>query len=193
MVLDGTFCAILQFISNFPDENIFFSFFLCKFAVETRLNIIYMETAALNNLWRYIETLPLTSQNRQWLVDKLLSGERPTNEINRGMLLERLKALSELPEDWDDEGALPICPLVLQHTKSLIDAANDIDFAYWNLFPAINGTLTFQHENKDAMLSIGEDDFSFVFASDGRIVKAIDNAPFSITEILELIKMVNIN
>ena len=49
---------------------------------------------------------------------------------------------------------------------------------------------TFQHENKDAMLSIGEDDFSFVFASDGRIVKAIDNAPFSITEILELIKMV---
>lgn len=149
-----------------------------------------METAALNNLWRYIETLPLTSQNRQWLVDKLLSGERPTNEINRGMLLERLKALSELSEDWDDEGALPICPLVLQHTKSLIDAANDIDLAYWNLFPAINGTLTFQHENKDAMLSIGEDDFSFVFASDGRIVKAIDNAPFSITEILELIKMV---
>lgn len=37
---------------------------------------------------------------------------------------ERLKALSELPGDWDDEGALPICPLVLQHTKSLIDAAN---------------------------------------------------------------------
>lgn len=41
------------------------------------------------------------------------------------------------------------------------------------------------------MLSIGEDDISFVFASDGRIVKAIDNAPFSIAEILELIKMVN--
>nr|WP_296052097.1 hypothetical protein [uncultured Prevotella sp.] len=40
---------------------------------------------------------------------------------------ERLKALSELHEDWDDEGALPICPLVLQHTKSLIDAANDMD------------------------------------------------------------------
>lgn len=106
---------------------------------------------------------------------------------------ERLKALSELHEDWDDEGALPICPLVLQHTKSLIDAANDMDLAHWNLFPAINGTLTFQHENKDAMLSIGEDDFSFVFASDGRIVKAIDNAPFSIAEILELIKMVNID
>mgnify|MGYP006928621041 FL=1 len=74
-----------------------------------------------------------------------------------------------------------------------MDAANDIDLAHWNLFPAINGTLTFQHENKDAMLSIGEDDISFVFASDGRIVKAIDNAPFSIAEILELIKMVNID
>lgn len=80
---------------------------------------------------------------------------------------------------------------VLQHTKSLKDAANDIDLAHWNLFPAINGTLTFQHENKDAMLSIGEDDFSFVFVSEGRIVKAIDNASFSIAEILELIKMVN--
>ena len=72
-----------------------------------------------------------------------------------------------------------------------MDAANDIDLAHWNLFPAINGTLTFLHENKDAMLSIGEDDFSFVFVSEGRIVKAIDNAPFSIAEILELIKMVN--
>lgn len=132
--------------------KISFSHFLCKFAVEIRLNIIYMETTD-----------------------------------------ERLKALSELHEDWDDEGALPICPLVLQHTKSLIDAANDMDLAHWNLFPAINGTLTFLHENKDAMLSIGEDDFSFVFASEGRIVKAIDNAPFSIAEILELIKMVNIN
>ena len=74
-----------------------------------------------------------------------------------------------------------------------MDAANDIDLAHRNLFLAINGTLTFQHENKDAMLSIGEDDFSFVFALEGRIVKAIDNAPFSIAEILELIKMVNID
>lgn len=149
-----------------------------------------METAALNNLWRYIETLPLTSQNRQWLVDKLLSIGNSTNDFHRGELYERLKTLSELPDDWDDEGALPIFPLVIHHSQSLIDAASDEYLAHWNLFPAINGTLTFQHENKDAMLSIGKEDFSFVFASDGRIVKAIDNAPFSVRQILELIKMV---
>lgn len=38
-----------------------------------------METVALNDLWQYIQTLHLTSQNRQWLVDKLLSnnGQQP--------------------------------------------------------------------------------------------------------------------
>lgn len=104
---------------------------------------------------------------------------------------DRLKTLSGLPDDWGDEGSLPIFPLVIRHTQSLIDAASDEDLAHWNLFPAINGTLTFQHENKDAMLSIGKEDFSFVFASDDRILKAIDNAPFSIAKILELIRIVN--
>lgn len=149
-----------------------------------------METGALNNLWHYIETLPLTSQNRQWLVDKLLSSKGAIKKQNYDILCERLDSLSKLPADWDDEGASAMDPSAVSNAKALLDAATEVELSSWNLFPAINGTLTFQHENVDALLSIGRDDYSFVYASDGAIIKAVDNAPFSVQEVLNLLKLV---
>lgn len=149
-----------------------------------------METGALNNLWHYIETLPLTSQNRQWLVDKLLSSKETIKRQNYEMLCERLNSLSKLPVDWDDEGASAIAPSAISNAQALLEAATEVELSSWNLFPAINGTLTFQHENVDALLSIGRDDYSFVYASDGVIIKAVDSAPFSVNEVLDLLKLV---
>lgn len=149
-----------------------------------------METGALNNLWHYIETLPLTSQNRQWLVDKLLSSKESVKKQSYDVLCERLDSLSKLPADWDDEGASAIDPSAISNAQALLDAATEVELSSWNLFPAINGTLTFQHENVDALLSIGSDDYSFVYASDGAIIKAVDNAPFSVQEVLNLLKLV---
>lgn len=149
-----------------------------------------METGALNNLWHYIETLPLTSQNRQWLVDKLLSSKESVKKQSYDVLCERLDSLSKLPADWDDEGASAIDPSAISNAQALLDAATEVELSSWNLFPAINGTLTFQYENVDALLSIGSDDYSFVYASDGAIIKAVDNAPFSVQEVLNLLKLV---
>lgn len=149
-----------------------------------------METGALNNLWHYIETLPLTSQNRQWLVDKLLSSKESIKKQNYDMLCERLDSLSKLPADWDDEGASAIDPSAISNAQALLDAATEVELSSWNLFPAINGTLTFQHENVEALLSIGSDDYSFVYASDGAIIKAVDSAPFSVKDVLSLLKLV---
>ena len=149
-----------------------------------------METGALNNLWHYIETLPLTSQNRQWLVDKLLSSKESVKKQSYDVLCERLDSLSKLPADWDDEGASAIDPSAISNAQALLDAATEVELSSWNLFPAIRCTVTFQHENVDALLSIGSDDYSFVYASDGAIIKAVDNAPFSVQEVLNLLKLV---
>lgn len=35
-----------------------------------------MNTAALNNLWGYLSGLSLTTDNREWLADKLINGDR---------------------------------------------------------------------------------------------------------------------
>lgn len=156
----------------------------------TKFKQYKMETVALNDLWQYIQTLHLTSQNRQWLVDKLLSnnGQQPKG-LSYDMLSERLDSLSSLPADWDDEGALPINKMVVKNVRTLLDSAEESNLAHWNLFPAVNGTLTLQHDSVDALLSVGIHDYSFVFASGGRIVKAVDNAPFSVLDILELMKI----
>lgn len=145
-----------------------------------------METIAMNNLWQYIQNLPLTEQNRQWLADKLMNDKpRPKGE-NRKMFQERLEMLGELKEDWDDEGALPISKEVVGHVRVLLDSLNDELLDGWNLFPAINGTLTFQHASLDAILSIGEEDYSFVYSDKGVVLECIDSSPYSKEAIMKI-------
>lgn len=139
-----------------------------------------METLALNNLWNYIQTLPLTEQNRQWLAGKLLDGKPMRRVGNKRVFQERLEMLSELQDNWDDEGALPIDKNVVGNVRALLELLDDWMLVDWNLFPAINGTLTFQHSSLDAVLSIGKNDYSFVYSDEGTVVDCVECAPFSL-------------
>lgn len=146
-----------------------------------------METLAMNNLWKYIQSLPLTVQDRQWLAGKLLDEKLPMPKSeNKKQFQERLDMLGNLQENWDDEGALPIEKGVLDNVKNLIAALDDDLLDDWELFPAINSTLTFQHVSLDAILSIGVDDYSYVYSVNEVIVDSVENAPFSISSVANI-------
>ena len=46
-----------------------------------------MTTSAMNNLWTYLQGLPLSSENRQWLVERLT--EYPSPPYTVDALVER--------------------------------------------------------------------------------------------------------
>lgn len=149
-----------------------------------------MEAMALNNLWQYIKGLPLTSQNKKWLAGKLLSVQNTNEHINYEQLLERLDQLASLKDDWDEEGAKAICSKTLHNVKLVLENTSDADLEHWLMFPAVNGTITFQHESLDSLLSIGNSNYSFAFSFKGKVVKLVDSAPFSISKIVEILKYV---
>lgn len=145
-----------------------------------------METLALNNLWTYIQNLPLTDQNRVWLADKLLNGKKQCSGVNQRALLDRLDILGGLKDDWDDEGAKPIDNKVIQNVRLLLKNLNESQLNGWELFPAVNQTLTFQNTIKDAMLSIGSDDYTFVYSDNGVLVDCEESQPFSLSKVIDI-------
>ena len=145
-----------------------------------------MEAMALNNLWQYIQGLPLTSQNKEWLAGKLLSVQDANAHINYEQLHERLEQLSALEDGWDDEGAKAICGETLNNVRQVLENTPDADLEHWLMFPAVNGTVTFQHESLDALLSIGDSSYSFVFSINEKIVKLVDCAPFSLANVVDI-------
>lgn len=151
-----------------------------------------METLALNNLWNYIQNLPLTDQNRIWLADKLLNGKKQGNGVIQQNLLERLDTLSNLKDDWDEEGAKPIDSRVVQNARLILKNLNESQLNGWELFPAVNQTLTFQNTIKDAMLSIGSDDYTFVYSDNGVLVDCEENQPFSLSKIIGVFEKINV-
>ena len=58
-----------------------------------------MSTAALNNLWTYIESMSLSNRSKQWLADKLIESKTPKKEAQAKYMRESLqRAWSEVKE-----------------------------------------------------------------------------------------------
>lgn len=150
-----------------------------------------METAALNNLWNYISNLPLSEGNRQWLADRLLEHDKPQQKSYARELRESLVEYTDLKENWDCEGAEPICKEVIKNVSDILDAADEQTLKHWILFPATNGTLTFQHEKQDTIISIGIADYSFLFYKGEELVKTGERLPIDTRAILQIMKKTN--
>ncbi len=73
----------------------------------------------------------------------------------------RLKQLSQLPQNWDNEGAFPILKEITAFTYDLINALDPDILEKWWLVPAPNGTLGLIARKKiRASISIGINGFS---------------------------------
>ena len=88
------------------------------------------------------------------------SNVRTRDEVYSLQLL-RLEELAGLKENWDDDGALPIESKTIRNVKQLIERADDSDLEKWVIFPDVNGTILLESKSGDAVISIGNHDFSY--------------------------------
>ena len=58
-----------------------------------------MTTLALNNLWTYLQGLPLSQKDRKWLADKLIMSKDNTSELTAE---ERKSRFLSLAGSWSD-------------------------------------------------------------------------------------------
>lgn len=106
-------------------------------------------------------------------------------------LRESLNEYANLKEDWDYEGAEPICKEVIKNVSDILDVADEETLKYWSLSPASNSTLTFQHEKQKAVISIGMEEYSYILYENGKLIKHGDHLPMSVHDITQIMRDAN--
>lgn len=90
--------------------------------------------------------------------------------------LNRLEELMSLPENWDENGALPIEREAYENTKCALRVIGEKTPEAWNLFPNTNGTLLLTAPGKQlASINIGNEKFSFfAIGTNKKMVKGME-------------------
>lgn len=73
----------------------------------------------------------------------------------------RIDELSQLKEDWDGRGALPISKDVLRNIKNVLSISEGADWQNWLIAPDVNATICLQSKKNRASISLGNNEFSY--------------------------------
>lgn len=65
------------------------------------MNSATYDSNAMNNLWNYIQGLPLSQYDRRWLADRLIES---TKEDENSILAEARKAIEEMRRQSEENG-----------------------------------------------------------------------------------------
>ncbi|MCD8388346.1 MAG: hypothetical protein LUD17_15915 [Bacteroidales bacterium] len=98
------------------------------------------------------------------------SGEIPSKALRdqRRQWYERLDELSELKDDWNEEGGYAIVPELIELVRDFVPLASEQVLANWWVMPVPNGSLGFSPESGAfASVSIGMNGISFLAKSEG--------------------------
>lgn len=141
-------------------------------------------TIPIDSIWGML--IPLSYDNKKWLVDKLYEDIQRTKPLEE--MFARLGDLSKLEKGWDGYNAVPLKPAVVENLQSLLKKCGEDDVAPWVLFPDVDGNiyLDFKSDQVDAGIIISEKEFSY-FVDD----KDERNVPFSESAVLHVIKNIN--
>lgn len=102
-------------------------------------------------------------------------------------MLERLSDFQEYEQGWDGEDALPLNGKVVKNFKGVLQKCSDEQLKGWSIFPAANGTLLLQHQEKKAGINIGASGFSYYKTQDG-VVNGESHLKFTPSAVLKTMK-----
>lgn len=115
--------------------------------------------------------------------------------VERDIIISELdKIFSELSyEGWDGYGAHPIEKMAYLNAVSIVKHTPDNILKQWNVFPAPNGTISFELKAREtAAMSVGIDGFSFAAMKDDEN-PIMDEMAFDVIKASEaLIRMSNL-
>lgn len=103
---------------------------------------------------------------------------------------KRLAELSQLEYGWDGIKAEKIEPHVIANLEAVLqnDGSEEI-WSKWVLYPDSNGTITLMSRDKNASISVGRDEYSFVSMREGHEASA-NHVPFVADRFVEDIKRI---
>lgn len=119
---------------------------------------VAFRTNSYTDVMSYLHRIRITPEVKKSVAQRLLV------EISEPYLSQsfaRIDELSQLKEDWDGRGALPISKDVLANVKSVLLISEGADWQNWLIAPDVNATICLQSKKNRASISLGNNEYSY--------------------------------
>lgn len=82
-----------------------------------------------------------------------------------------LNKISQLKDDWDGYGAIPISEAAINNVKAIGKALFNWDFSKWQISPSVNGDIYINYKGKDKLAGflIGDELFTYFVEENGQL------------------------
>jgi hypothetical protein len=112
----------------------------------------------------FLHSMPITRKVKRQVALRLV---QEVSEPALADAFDKLDELSQLKEDWDGEGALPISPRVMKNMKDVLLISDNDDWENWAFGPEVNACIGFQSKRSGACVSLGAKEFSYYVKKNG--------------------------
>ncbi len=113
----------------------------------------------------YLHRIRITPEVKKSVAQRLLV---EISEPYLSKAFARIDDLSQLKENWDGRGALPISKDVLYNVKSVLSISEGEDWRNWLIAPDVNATICLQSKKNRASISLGNNEYSYYALIDGK-------------------------
>lgn len=134
----------------------------------------------------YLHSIRITPQVKESVGRRLLV---EVTEPYLAKTFARLDELSQLREDWDGEGALPISPRVIRNMKDVLLISDNEDWENWMIGPDSNACIGLQSKRSRACVSLGAKEYSYYWETD-KGEEGKSHVEFSPEKLLELMRRI---
>ena len=133
------------------------------------------------DVMNYIHSMPISANVKRKVAHRL---NQELTEPALAAAYEKIEELGYLRDGWAGEGSFAISPQVICNLKRVLLISENADWEEWQFAPDVNATVGLQSKTHRALISLGENEFSYYSVIAGETVSG-NHLPFSPESILE--------
>lgn len=122
-------------------------------------------TNSYKDIMMMLYSMPITKEVKRHVGLRLVE---ETTKSHLAEAFDRIYHLSQLENDWDGHGALPISRVVLNNLRSVLLISDDEDWEDWMISPDVNATVCLYSPKTKASISLGATEYSYFARIDGK-------------------------
>lgn len=149
-----------------------------------RTQTAYRNTYA--DVMSYLYSMPLTPEVKENV------GRRLVQEVTEPALAEafaQIDQMSQLRKGWAGKGSYAVSRKVLSNLKQVLLISGNDDWVEWVISPDVNATVGLQSKSSQALMSLGDSEFSYFSDKNGR-ERGESHVPFTAEVFLDIMRQI---
>lgn len=143
---------------------------------------------SLRAVSQYVRVLIMHSGNNATSAES----DTQTRGFTYQNMLKRLSDFQEFEQGWDGEDARPLSHAAVKNFKEVLNACSDTQLTGWTIYPAANGSLLLEYQQRQAGINISGKEFSYYDINDGT-AKGANHCIFKPSSVIDTMRKISRN